>query len=233
MIGIIAAMEEEIAAFLALMSDHQVQKIKGITFYQGRLAGRDVVLCQSGVGKVYAAISTTILIDSFPIDYIINIGSAGSLDASIDIGSVVIPDLIAHHDCDVVGWVKGFNEENKRMYRADARLLKIARLLADEKTYFLPLVSGDSFINLPEQTTKILKEYPQAACCEMEAASIAQTASFFDVPFIIIRGISDVTVKEGSETDFLTYLAVAAKNSAAFCQRYIEQEEKYNEVVSD
>lgn len=231
MIGIIAAMEEEIAAFLELMGEHQVEEIKGVKFYHGVLAKRDVVLCQSGVGKVYAAISTTILIDSFPIEYIINIGSAGSLKSSIGVGSVVIPDLIAHHDCDVVGWVKGFNDENKRMYRADEHLLKIAEMIADEKTYFLPLVSGDSFINLPEQTTKILNEYPQAACCEMEAASIAQTASFFKVPFIIIRGISDVTIKDGSEMDFLDYLHIAAKNSAVFCQRYIEQEEKYHEVV--
>lgn len=220
MIAIIAAMNEEVEALTALMTNLNNKDIKGINFYTGNLNNKEVVVCQSGVGKVNAAISTTILIDSFEIEYIINIGSAGSLRNDIRCGSVVIPEVVAHHDCNVPGWPKGF-EGGKRTYYPDNNLISKAKKIADDKTYFVPLVSGDSFIYLPSQTEKILNDYKDAGCCEMEGASIAQTADFFKVPFIIIRSISDVTIEDGNEMAFEDFLPIAAKNSAVYCEKFV------------
>lgn len=225
MVGIIAAMDVEIQALKKRMTCVEEKNIKNIEFTVGKLSGVDIVLCKSGIGKVYAAISTTILIDEFKPDYLINIGSAGSLKSNIRVGSVVIPHVIAHHDCDVPGWPKGFNQD-KRAYKADEALLQIAETLKDERTYFDPMVSGDSFIYLKSQTTKILEEYPEAGCSEMEGASVAQTASFFNVPFIVIRSISDVTIEEGNEISFEEFVVVAAENSAEYCQRFVMEKNK-------
>ena len=220
MVGIIAAMDVEIQALKKRMTCVYEKVIKNIEFTTGKLSGVDVVLCKSGIGKVYAAISTTILIDEFKPDYLINIGSAGSLKSNIRVGSVVIPRVIAHHDCDVPGWPKGFDQD-KRAYKADESLLNVAYKLKDDNTYFDPMVSGDSFIYLKSQTTKILEDYNEAGCCEMEGASVAQTANFFNVPFIVIRSISDVTIEDGNEVSFEEFVVVAAENSAAYCEKFV------------
>ena len=226
MIGIIAAMEEEIDALKSLMTEVKKDDVQNIVFYKGKLEKEDIVLCQSGVGKVFATIATTVLIQNYHPTYIINIGSAGSLNLNIRVGSVVIPPIVAHHDCDVPGWPKGF-EGSKRAYRADSHLIEIAKNIQDNHTYFVPMVSGDSFICEKSQTTKILKDFPEVGCCEMEGASIAQTATFFDVPFIIIRSISDVTLEDGNEVNFEEFLKVASVNSAVYCKKFIKEANRY------
>ena len=222
MIAIIAAMDEEINALKDLMTDVTETKHQNIDFFMGQLDGQNVVLCKSGIGKVYSSIATTVLIQNYHPNFIINIGSAGSLDLKIRVGSVVIPPVVAHHDCQVPGWPTGF-EGSKRAYNADAKLLALAKELKDEHTYFVPLVSGDSFICQSSQTTTILERFPEAGCCEMEGASIAQTASFFGVPFIVIRSISDVTLEDGNEVDFDAFLKVAAVNSANYCRNFVKE----------
>lgn len=226
MIGIIAAMEEEIDALKNLMTDVKKVNLQNINFYKGKLENENVVLCQSGIGKVYATIATTVLIQNYHPTYIINIGSAGSLNLNIRVGSVVIPPVVAHHDCDVPGWPKGF-KDSKRAYQADAHLIEIAKKMQNKQTYFVPMVSGDSFICEKSQTTKILKDFPEVGCCEMEGASIAQTATFFDVPFIIIRSISDVTLEDGNEVNFEEFLKVASVNSANYCKKFIGEANRY------
>ena len=106
-------------------------------------------------------------------------------------------------------------------------MIDVSKKIADRNTYYGNLVSGDSFIYLKEQTDKILNEYPDAFCSEMEGTSIAQTADALKTPLIIIRSISDVTVEEGNEISFEEFLPVAAKNSAEFCKKFILEMNKY------
>ena len=222
MIGIIAAMDEEINALKDLMTDVEEKTIDHIDFFQGKIDDNEIVLCKSGIGKVYATIATTTLIKNYAPTFIINIGSAGSLNLNIRVGSVVIPPVIAHHDCQVPGWPTGF-EGSKRAYQADKKLLALAESLKDEHTYFVPMETGDSFICEKSQTTPILENFKEAGCCEMEGASVAQTATFFEVPFIVIRSISDVTLEDGNEVDFDAFLKVAAVNSANYCRRFVKE----------
>lgn len=226
MIAIIAAMDEELDALKKLMSDVREKDMDGFFVFEGKIEDNDVVLCKSGVGKTYAAISTTLIIKNYHPEYIINIGSAGSLRHDIRPGSVVIPVVCAYHDVEVPGWPKGF-KDGRRTYYLDEKLIDVSKKIADRNTYYCNLVSGDSFIYLKEQTDKILNEYPDAFCSEMEGTSIAQTADALKTPLIIIRSISDVTVEEGNEISFEEFLPVAAKNSAEFCKKFILEMNKY------
>ncbi len=221
MIAIIAAMDEEVAALRAIMEGPRQDDLCGIEVYYGRLSDHDVVLLKSGVGKTMAAITTTTIINRLPIEYIINIGSTGSLTADIPIGSVVIPEVIGFHDLEVPGWLKDLQDE-AHTFRPDGRLLAVAKKLKDDDTYFDRHVSGDVFVYRKEDIAKIVKEFPSVQTVEMEAAAVANTATFLGVPFIVIRAVSDVVTKEGSENDFEAFVQVAAKNSAMYCQRFIE-----------
>ncbi len=220
MIAIIAAMDVEVDAFKRLMSDVKIDKNGYII---GKLAKKDIVLAKSGVGKVGAAINTTKLALLYDIHLIINIGSAGSLSKDVRIGDVVIANDIAFHDIEVPDWPKGFNQ-SVTCYHTNRELLAKIKIVDTElKCHFGPMVSGDSFIMHKEQTDKILKEFPGVLCVEMESASIAQTATYFGIDFLILRSISDVTIEEGNEIDFDEFVGHAAINSANYTKKVIEE----------
>lgn len=220
MIAIIAAMDVEVNAFKILMTNI---KEDDNHFFLGELSGVDVVLAKSGVGKVGASIITTSLINHYDIDLVINIGSAGGLKKGIQIGDIIIASDVAHHDIDIPGWPKGFNQY-KTCFHANEALLKLVQnVKTDLKCHFGPMVSGDSFICKASQTTKIITEFPEALCVEMEASSVAQCANYFNVPFLILRSISDITIEDGNEVDFEKFVHTAAKNSADFCAKVIKE----------
>lgn len=220
MIGIIAAMDIEVVAFKDIMDDAK-QSEGG--FWTGKIANHDVVLARSGVGKVGAAITTTSMIKIYSPKLIINIGSAGSLKNDVLIGDVVIASDVAFHDVEVPGWPKGFDQD-KTCFHADKQLLlQLETLQHDHKYHIGPMVSGDSFIMHKSQTDKILKEFPQALCVEMEAAAVGQCASFFKLPFLILRAISDITIQDGNDVDFETFVQKAAVHSAEFTKKFITE----------
>lgn len=220
MIAIIAAMDEEVNAFRDLMTDCHLDD-NGL--YLGKIKNKEVVLAKSGVGKVEAAITVTRLYYLYDLSLIINIGSAGALKDNIAIGDVVIGSDIAFHDVEVHDWPKGF-EQDVTCYHCDKALLaKVKEIKTDLNCHYGPMVSGDAFVCKDDQVEKILKEFPEALCVEMEAASIAKTATYFKLPFLIFRSISDITIKEGNEVDFDIFLMAASKNSASFTAKIIKE----------
>ncbi len=225
MIVILAAMDEEVDALKGSIKIKEEKMIHNTECIFGELKGKEVLLAKSGVGKVEAAIRMTMIASLFDVEYLINIGSAGSLDENIPVGSVIIPTILGVHDFDVPDeeWSKDFTDERHTFYPTE-RLLKIAKTISDDKTFFAPHVSGDSFIYRDDQIEKIKREFPRAKSCEMEAAAIANACEVMDIPYIIIRSISDVTVKKDSEIDYDNFLKKAAKNSALFCERFIAKE---------
>ena len=166
MIGIIGAMEEEVAALKSEMADAKVTEFASMTFYKGTLCGKDTVVVRSGIGKVNAAICAQILVDKFGVDTLINTGIAGSLDARIDIGDMVISTDAVHHDM--------ANEKaNPQIHTFTGRV-----------------ASGDQFISSGEVKARIVENF-QALCTEMEGAGIAHAAYLNKVSYVIIRAISD------------------------------------------
>lgn len=222
MIGIISAMQVENEAILSLCKDVKEKKISNHLFYEANLSDRKVVLCLSGVAKVNAAMSTTLLLEHFPIDAILNIGTAGGLKENENVLDCVISQKVVQHDYDTsaLDGILG-----KGIYsNADLRLINMAKDVADEMNipYHVGLVaSGDQFISGEDQINQILSNYPESLCAEMEAGGIAQVADSYGVPFVVIRSLSDIAVKKGNEMDFMEYVAIASKRSAAFAQKCV------------
>lgn len=198
MIGIIGAMEEEVAALKEAMEIEETVEQASMTFCKGRLCGKEAVVVRSGIGKVNAGICAQILVDRFQADILINTGIAGSLDAKIDIGDMVISTDAVHHDMDAsifgdpVGQVPRMDT---LFFPADEELIQKA-LQANEKanpdihTFTGRIASGDQFIASKEAKDKIVENF-HPMCVEMEGAGIAHTAYLNKVSYVIIRAISD------------------------------------------
>ena len=200
-IGIIGAMEIEIKHLLSKMEDKQEQVHATRTFYTGKLFGKDIVLVQSGIGKVNAGIVTQTMINLFDVDYIINTGIAGSLDASLDIGDIVVSDNVYYHDVDVrefgyaIGQLPGMKNAN---FVASETLLNLTP--ARDHIKKGTIATGDQFINNSEIKKEIKANF-SAMCVEMEGAAIAHTCFLNDKGFLIVRSISD-KADEGAKTTY-------------------------------
>ncbi len=198
MIGIIGAMEEEVSALKNEMQDMEVQEHVSMTFCKGNLCGKQAVIVRSGIGKVNAAVCAQVLIDKYGADTLINTGVAGSLDAAIDIGDIVISADAVHHDMDatVFGDPAGqVPRMDTLAFPADEVLVKKAceankEVNPDIHTFTGRIASGDQFISAKEQKDRIRDTFG-ALCTEMEGAGIAHVAYLNKVSYVIIRAISD------------------------------------------
>lgn len=197
-IGIIGAMEEEVAILKEKMSEVTVLEKAGMEFFKGILGGQPVVVVRSGIGKVNAGICTQILADVFQVNAVINTGIAGSLKAEINIGDIVLSTDTMQHDVDAreFGYEIGqVPRMDTRTFPADDRLretaLQVCRKVNPEIQVFEGRVaSGDQFVADKETKEKIIAN-TQAYCTEMEGAAIGQAAYLNGIPYLVIRAISD------------------------------------------
>lgn len=222
MIAIIAAMQKEIDEMLSLCENVEEKKLVNTTVYEAELAGKAVVLCLSGVGKVNAAISTTILAQHYSLEAILNIGTAGGLKADEHVLDVVISNRVVQHDFDTSG-IDG-DSGYGLFYDADQVLLEKTRSVLDElaiPNHVGMVATGDQFIHEDAQINRILKLYPDSICAEMEAGGIAQAAAYYNVPFIVLRSLSDVAVNDDSPMDFMNYVSIASRRSAEFTKQIV------------
>lgn len=226
MIGIIGAMEEEVAILKNKINALEEIKIAHVIFYKGQLEGKDIVLTQSGIGKVNVAISTTLLIEQFKPDLIINTGSAGALDKALNVGDVVVSDRVMYHDADAraFGYELGQIPQMPASFDSDSNLLQKATEAIKEQQLTAKIgliVSGDSFIGTFEQRATIKENFKDALAAEMEATAIAQTCYQFNLPFIITRAISDLADGDAGIT-FDAFLEKAAISSSEIVERLIK-----------
>lgn len=221
MIAIISAMQVENDAILALCKDVKEKVISNRKFYEATLNDEKVVCCLSGVGKVNAAITTTLLMEHFPVSYILNIGTAGGLKVEEEVLDCVISTKVVEHDYDTspLDGVEG----KGLWFDADPLLVNITKEVASEMNipHHVGLVaSGDQFMT--KQTSQnILGFYTEAMCAEMEAGSIGHVASNYGVPFVVIRSLSDIAVKEFNGMEFDEYCQKASVRSAIFCEKCV------------
>lgn len=226
MIGIIGAMEEEVAILKDKLTNLEEVTIAHVKFYKGNLNDTPVVLTQSGIGKVNVAMSTTLLIEHFRPSKIINTGSAGALDEELKVGDVVVSEALAYHDADATafGYQYGQIPQMPAVFEADKTLL--TQSIEAIKATHLPaktglIVSGDSFIGSNEQRMQIKQNFNNALAVEMEATAIAQTCYQFNVPFVVTRAISDLANGE-AEMSFDEFLKTAARSSSEIVERLIK-----------
>lgn len=224
-IGIIGAMEEEVILLKSKMTVTKEWTEAKADFIEGTLDGIEVVLVRSGIGKVNAAITTTLLLAKHDIDLVINTGSAGGIGQGLKIGDVVVSSEMAYHDVDatVFGYVIGQVPQMPARYVGDATIVEKV-IEAAKKASLTPvkglIVTSDSFIAGKEATTKIMKNFPDVLAAEMEGAAIAQVCHQFDVPFVIVRAMSDTADEEAGVT-FDEFIIEAGKKSALMVMELI------------
>ena len=227
-IGVIGAMEEEVQLLRSRLESPQTEEIAKCEFTLGTYAGQDIVLLKSGIGKVNAAMSTTILLQQYQPDIVINIGSAGGFDEELEVGAVVISDEVRHHDVDVTvfGYEMGQVPQLPAAFTSNEELIELAIKAVKEMgqhDYAVGLIAtGDSFMNDPERVAKVREYFPTMKAAEMEAAAVAQVCYQFDVAFVVIRALSDIAGKESS-VSFDEFLPVAAKHSTEIVFNVISQ----------
>ena len=224
-IGIIGAMEVEVTALKERMAIEEIITIASMDFYKGTCHGKNTVIVRSGIGKVNAAICTQILADRFHATSIINTGIAGSLQASIDIGDIVISADALQHDMDATGFgypAGTIPQMESSDFEADPDLIRLAKTACEKvnpdiHTHTGRIVSGDQFIS--DNAKKAwLKETFNGLCTEMEGAAIAQAAWLNRIPFVILRAISDKA--DGSASmDYPEFEAKAAQH----CIRLVDE----------
>lgn len=217
-IGIIGAMAQEVEILLSYMAEPKLTEIAGCKIYEGKINNTDVALLQSGIGKTAAAMGTALLLQLAKPEMVINTGSAGGLDANLNVGDIVISTEVRHHDVDVTafGYEKGQLPANPASFMANEQLAQIA-IKETEKAGFNAvsglICSGDLFVNGSDMIARIRNDFPSVKAVEMEAASIAQVCHAFQVPFVVVRAISDVADKE-SHLSFDEFLPLAAEKSS-------------------
>ena len=197
-IGIIGAMEVEVAILKEKMEDVRIIKKASMDFYEGILAGKKVVVVRSGIGKVNAGICAQILADVFSVDAIINTGIAGSLNKNINIGDIVLSTDVVQHDMDATGfgYRKGqIPQMPVFFFNADDNLRRLAAEVCKEvnpdiQVYEGRIASGDQFVCNQDVKNRIVSEF-SAYATEMEGAAIGQAAYLNEIPFLVVRAISD------------------------------------------
>ncbi|MFS0780826.1 5'-methylthioadenosine/S-adenosylhomocysteine nucleosidase [Bacillus sp. 1P06AnD] len=227
-IAIIGAMEEEVTILRNQMEHVKQEIIANCEFTSGLLAGVDVILLKSGIGKVNAAMSTTILLDRYNPDAIINTGSAGGFSPDLKVGDVVVSTEVVHHDVDatIFGYAYGQVPQMPAAYPADAKLIEIAEKAAQgiEGTTVVKgmIATGDSFMDDPERVGFVRNKFADLQAAEMEAAAIAQVSYQFNKPFVVIRALSDIAGKE-SNISFDKFLETAAVNSSKMVISFLKE----------
>jgi adenosylhomocysteine nucleosidase len=219
-IGIIGAMELEVDTLKKSMDITRKVSRANMEFCEGTLGGADVVVVRSGIGKVNAALCVQILVDIFEVTHIINTGVAGSLNAKLDIGDILISKIALHHDMDATGFGYPLGEVPQmgiKEFPADEHLIElasaiVARELPELHSIVGRVVSGDQFIADKEVKDRLIQNF-QGDCCEMEGASIAHGSYLNHIPFVILRAISD-KADDSAHMDYPTFERKAAEHCA-------------------
>ncbi len=228
MLGIIGAMDVEVNSLKSAMEYCKIKNISGMNFCQGKIDGKDVVVVKSGIGKVNSAICTQILIDSFTVDSIINTGVAGALNPEIEICDIVISTTAQQHDVDVspLGYAIGqIPDMESCEFHADTRLQSLAEKSIQSaglpvNVFHGKVISGDQFISNTEKKMWLRQTF-HGDCTEMEGAAIAQVCTLNEIPFLIIRAISDQADGKG-KVDYPAFEKKAAENSISLLREMIK-----------
>lgn len=227
-IGIIGAMELEIEELKSKLKNIKITEKTGMEFYEGALGDANVVIVRSGIGKVNAALCVQILADLFQVTHIINTGVAGSLNSKLDIGDILVSVDAVQHDMDVtaLGYEPGIIPQLSESYfKADQRLIDLAvascqKVNPDIQVIKGRVVSGDQFIAKKEVKDRLISVF-HGDCAEMEGAAIAHGCYLNQIPYVIVRAISDKA--DGSaEVEYPVFERAAAKHCAKLVEDAVQ-----------
>ena len=219
-LGIIGAMSEELEILLKEMEVETKNTKANMTFYKGKLWNQNVVAVVCGIGKVNAAICSQILISEYNVTKVINVGVAGGVKKDIYPGNVVIANNLVQYDMDTTAFGDAMGQIPRLDtfdFKCDLKLVKLAQNACNENSEIKSstgrIVTGDLFVASVEKVQWLEKEF-DASACEMEGGAIAHTCYLNNVPFVVIRSISD-NANNGAHMDFAEFTTIGVKNSTA------------------
>ena len=216
-IGIIGAMSEEVQGLKKLMENIEEERVGNLVFYTGTMHNQDIVLLETGIGKVNAAVGATLMIDAFCVEKIIFTGVAGGISEELDLGDVVISEDLIQHDVDVTAFGEKLGvipRMESSVFKADDELIELAEKAGKKlkgKVIVGRILSGDQFIASPEKIAFLKKEF-NGDCAEMEGAAVGHVCQIFDIPFVVVRTMTD-KANSDAHTDYATFMKIAAENS--------------------
>lgn len=227
-LGVIGAMEEEVELLKEKMDIKETVTVAGMEFYQGTLDGKNIVLVRSGVGKVNMATCTQILVDKFNVTALLNSGVAGTMDPELNQGDIVISTDAVQHDFDTTVFGDPLGEISRlgiTFFEADKNMIEVAKNAALNITDLTikegRIASGDQFVAGGETADRIKENFGNVSAVEMEGASMAHVAYLNEIPFVILRSISDKA--DGSaDLSYEEFLPIAAKNASALVEEFIK-----------
>ncbi|MDY0195282.1 MAG: 5'-methylthioadenosine/adenosylhomocysteine nucleosidase [Sulfurovaceae bacterium] len=225
-IAIIGAMREEIDPLLAKMDSVVETKYANNIYYEATYKGKEIVVAYSKIGKVFSALTATILIEKFGCEMVLFSGVAGAISSDLKIGDLIIADGLCQHDLDITafGHPYGFVPEGEVCIPTDTRLREIAKQVAADKGIDLKegiIATGDQFVACSQKKSWVAETF-KASALEMEGASVAVVCNSLNIPFFILRAISD-SANDEAGIDFDTFLESSAKVSAEFILDMVER----------
>lgn len=227
-LGIIGAMSEELEILIKDMDIQDTQVKAKMTFHKGTLANKEIVAVVCGIGKVNAAVCAQILASEYKVTSIINVGVAGGIGKDIYPGDVVVANNLVQYDMDTTAFGDPIGQIPRLDtfdFKCNDTLVEIAEKACSEasdfKTFTGRIVSGDTFVASVDKIQYLEKEF-SAIACEMEGASIAQVCYLNDIPFVVIRSISD-NANNGAHMDFEKFTPIGVKNSTFILKSMIEK----------
>lgn len=224
-IGVIGAMQIEVDNLKAAMEDVSTKEYSGVTFVSGTIAGKEIVAAVCGIGKVFAAICAEAMILEYHVDYMVNIGVGGTLCKELGVMDVAVADKVVQHDMnttplgDPMGLLSGINEV---YLPANEKMCQLMGSCLEEKGIHYhvgTIATGDLFVSTPQQKERIHERF-DAIACEMEGGSIGHVCYVNNVPFAILRSISD---GEGASMDYATFAEKAAMQSIIVVMDFIQR----------
>lgn len=231
-IGIVVAMQEEREAIEKILENVEVEQVCNLRIIKGKIKNKECILVECGVGKVNAARATQVIIDKFEVDTIINVGVAGAVNPMLEIGDIVIGKYVLQHDFDITafghskGYITGVGDRINCTDKYDEQVEKIIDE-SIEKNYQVKLgivATGDIFCTDIDMKNKIQAKF-DADVVDMECAAIGQVAYLNDIPFAVIRSVSDTPNGKNAKT-FDENLKLASKRSADMLEEMLEEQEE-------
>jgi len=225
-IGVLTAMEEELAPLLEMGEIERVEEVGKNRYYIGKLGGAPVVMAYSKIGKVFSAITATTMVLKYQISHLIFSGVAGAISPELKIGEIVVATGLCHHDIDLTsfGHPAGYIPGGEVCYPTDPTLQKLAVEAGKElglRVWKGRIASGDQFIADPVRKRWIGEEFG-AIAVEMEGGAVGKVTWSFDIPLLVIRAISD-TAGEEAHIDFDTFLQTSSCQSAQLVRKVLEK----------
>lgn len=208
------------------MENKEKIEIAGCRFIRGVMFDKDIVLMKSGIGKVNAAMGTTIMVERFLPDIIINTGSAGGFSEHLEVGDIVISNKVVQHDVDATAFDYDYGQVPglPTFFQASEKLVKLTADVVKslDIDYEIGLIAtADTFMADEQKVKAVQEKFPEMIAAEMEGGAIAQVCHQYGIPFVVIRALSDIAGKESSTT-FDTFLETASKNAAQLIMKVVE-----------